>query len=299
MYEWNEAIQKMIDWLEDHLAETPALLTMAKQIGYSPYYCSSRFHAIVGVTLKTYVSGRRLCRAALDIRDTDERIIDIAIKYGFSSQQALTRAFFHAYGCTPAAYRKKPLPVPFRNKKEVLFPDYYLQKGEPTMNKTILTEAHVRTVFIPAHKYLCIRDSKAQAYFPFWDGKDCDTLCGIIESMNNVAHPILGCHTAGWFYEKGLKGYSYGLGLPLEYNGAIPEGFEIHTYPESYYLLFYHPPFDFLKDCTEVMKRVEELAWNFDPATKGFAWNEDTCQDYQIHLPEIIGYELLRPVKKP
>jgi len=166
------------------------------------------------------------------------------------------------------------------------------------MNKSILTEANVRTVYLPAHKYLCIRDSKVQAYFPFWEGKDCDAICGTIESMSNVAHPVLGCHTAGWFYENGVRGYSYGLGLPSDYSGAVPEGFEIHEYPESYYLMFYHPPFDFLQDCDAVAERVETLAWNFDPATKGFAWNESACQDYQIFVPETIGYELLRPVKK-
>lgn len=298
MYEWNEAVQRMIDWLEENLTENPTLLAMSQQIGYSPYYCSSQFHAIVGITLKTYVSGRRLCRAALEIRDTDVRIIDIAMKYGFSSQQALTRAFVHAYGCTPAAYRKKPLPVPFRSKKEVLFPEYYEQEGERRMNKTILTDASVRVVFIPAHKYLCIRDSKVQAYIPFWEGKDCDGICGTIDSMSHVAHPILGCHTAGWFYESGIKGYSYGLGVSPDYSGEVPKGFEVREYPESYYLSFQHPPFDFLKDCEKVMKQVETLAWSFDPSTRGFAWNEGVCQDYQLHMPETIGYEVLRPVVK-
>lgn len=297
MYEQSEAVQKMINWLEKNLAQTPLLLTMSRQIGYSPAYCSSQFHTTVGVTLKTYVAGRRLSRAALEIRDSDTRIIDIAMKYGFSSQQALTRAFVLAYGCTPAAYRKSPKPIPFRCKKEVLFPNYYLQKGEATMSNTMLTEANVRTVFIPAHKYLCIRDAKAQAYFPFWEGKDCDAICGTIDSMSHVAHPILGCHTAGWFYENGSKGYSYGLGLPLDYSGEVPSGFDVYEYPESYYLTFYHPPFDFLTDCKTVMSRVEELAWHFNPSKKGFAWNEGHCQDYQLHLPETIGYELLRPVK--
>ena len=298
MYEQHEAVQKMINWLEGNLSESPLLFTMSRQIGYSPCYCSSQFHAIVGTTLKTYVAGRRLSKAAQDIRDTNMRIIDIAMKYGFSSQQALTRAFVLAYRCTPAAYRKSPSPVPFRSKKAVLFPEYYPQKGDANMNKTILTEANVRTIFIPAHKYLCIRDSKVQAYYPFWEGKDCDTICGTIDSMSHVAHPILGCHTAGWFYENGNKGYSYGLGLPLDYSGEIPDGFEVYEYPDSYYLMFYHPPFDFLKDCAEVMRRVENLAWSFDPATKGFAWNENLLQDYQIVWPETIGYELLRPVTK-
>ena len=98
MYEWNEAIQAMINWIEDNLTEDPTLLCMSKQIGYSPYYCSTQFHKIVGMTIKSYVAGRRLCRATIEIRDTSNRILDIAIKYGYSSQEALTRAFMSAYG---------------------------------------------------------------------------------------------------------------------------------------------------------------------------------------------------------
>ncbi|MDE6747272.1 MAG: AraC family transcriptional regulator, partial [Oscillospiraceae bacterium] len=74
MYEWNEAIQKMIDWIEDNLCENPSLLQMSKQIGYSPYYCSVRFREITGMTIKSYMAGRRLTLAALALRDTDERI---------------------------------------------------------------------------------------------------------------------------------------------------------------------------------------------------------------------------------
>lgn len=296
MYRWNKAIQTMIDWIEEHLTEEPSLLEMSKQIGYSPYYCSSQFHAIAGMTLKRYIAGRRLCRAALEIRDTDARILDIAVKFGFSSQQTLTRAFVHAYGCTPGAYRKAPRPVPFYMKKEVLFPEYYNQKGEITMSKTMLTEANVRVEYIPAHKYMAIWDKEVQDYFSFWERHNCDEVCGMIESMDHVMHPIVTCHTAGWRWEDGSRGYSYGLGVALDYAGKIPEGFEVREQPDSYYLVFYHPPFDYLKNCEQVVNSVEELAWNFDPAKMGFKWNETACQDYQRMLPETIGYEVLRPV---
>lgn len=52
LFEWNETVQKMIDWIEAHLTENPSLLEMSNQIGYSPYYCSNRFHEIVGMTFK-------------------------------------------------------------------------------------------------------------------------------------------------------------------------------------------------------------------------------------------------------
>ena len=68
-------------------------------------------------------------------------------------------------------------------------------------------------------------------------------------------------------------------------------------FPDRYYLVFYHPPFDYLSDNAEVMKRVEELAWNFAPHTIGYEWNEDACQIYQRHYPEGLGYQILRPVR--
>lgn len=75
----------MINWIEAHLTENPSLLELSRQIGYSPYYCSSRFHEITGMTFKSYVAGRQLTLAALEIRDSQARILDIALKYGYST----------------------------------------------------------------------------------------------------------------------------------------------------------------------------------------------------------------------
>lgn len=297
MYEWTEAIQKMIDWIEENISKKPTLLEMSNQIGYSPFYCSRKFHEIVGMTLKSYVAGRRLCRATLDIRDTDERILDIAIKYGFSSQEALTRAFASEYGCTPAYYRKNPKPIVLPVKQIVFFPEHYINKGECIMSKTILTDPTVHIEFIPSHKYIGIWDIEADNYGIFWKRHDCDEVCGIIDSMSHVAHPIVTCHTAGWFYENGKKGYFYGFGVDLDYSGEVPEGFEIREFPGSYYFVFSHPPFDYLKDNGDVMERVEDLAWNFDPSSRGYEWNEGECQDYQRHRPEVGGYAVLRPIR--
>lgn len=93
MYEWNEMVQRMIDWVEEDLAASPTLLEMSEQLGYSPYYCTRQFHVLTGMTLRDYVWQRRIGRAALELRDTEARILDIAVKFGFSSQEAFTRAF--------------------------------------------------------------------------------------------------------------------------------------------------------------------------------------------------------------
>jgi len=132
-------------------------------------------------------------------------------------------------------------------------------------------------------------------------------VCGIIESMRHIALESTGCHLAGWFYENGKKGYFYGFGIPTDYSGVVPEGFEIRDVPASNYLVFFHPQFDFLAENNEVMRKVENLAWNYDPSKPdsdrlwipgGYEWNEGECPDYQRHFPEVWGYEVLRPVRK-
>ena len=64
----------MIDWIEENIENNPTLLQMSNEIGYSPYYCSYLFHKISGLTLKSYLAGRRLNYVALAIRDTNSRL---------------------------------------------------------------------------------------------------------------------------------------------------------------------------------------------------------------------------------
>ncbi|WP_033168504.1 AraC family transcriptional regulator [Clostridium sp. KNHs205] len=298
MYEWIYAIQKMIDWIDDNAINNPSLSEISGQIGYSPYYCSTQFHRIAGMTLKSYMAKRRLCKATLAIRDSCDGITDIALDYGFSSQTALTRAFKDAYGCTPAAYRKNPIPIPISMKKIVITPSYYIEKGDLTMDNLVLPSYRIE--YIPAHRYLGVYKRSTTKNGVIWPGHDCDLLTGIVSSISDTyTHPIVTGHTAGWIWSNRERYYFYGLGVNVDYNGDIPEGFELRgEFPGSYYIVFSHPPFNYLSANEEVMRRVEKLAWSFDPEAIGYEWNEEVCQDYQRHYPEGLGYQILRPVKK-
>lgn len=289
-----EVVQQMIEWLEMNMEGQPTLQNVSVAVGYSPWYCSCMFHDITGVTIKAYVAGRRLALATEAIRDTKERILDIAVRYGFSSQEALTRAFKKQYGCTPAAYRRENKPIPLTIHKHVLFPEYD-EKRIKTMEEKRLD---IRVEHIPAHKYLGIWEEKATNYGEFWEYHDCDEVCGFVTSMDKMAHPIVTAHTAGWKKTDEKMVYFYGTGVPLDYTGEIPKGFEVKELPASDYLVFSYPVFDFMTENTEVMPAVENLAFNFDPKEMGYEWNDEDCQIYQRHCPEKLGYQVVRPVKR-
>lgn len=192
MAQWHRNIQDIITIIDDCIRaqqdEALTLRALAQKLGYSEYYTSRKFRELAGMTLRDYLRLRRLAFALRDVRDTDASILDIAVKYGFSSNEAFTHAFKKAYGVSPSAYRTAPGPVVLRT---ILRPfDCYLMEGAGSLSET-QNEGAVKTYFvhIPAHKFLHIRNYESIGYWDFWQrqaqipGQDCETICGLLASI--------------------------------------------------------------------------------------------------------------------
>ena len=72
----------------------------------SPFCFQKGFAILCGFTLTEYVRNRRLTLAGNEIAVTDEKVIEIALKYGYDSPDSFTKAFTRFHGVTPAAVRK-------------------------------------------------------------------------------------------------------------------------------------------------------------------------------------------------
>lgn len=104
-------IEEILVYIEDHLDQEISLNDIAKKIHYSPYYCSTSFKTHVGIGMRHYILRRRLQGGLEDLEQGDDRILDIAMRYGYKSQEAFSRSFLAYYGCSPSAYRKHKGPV--------------------------------------------------------------------------------------------------------------------------------------------------------------------------------------------
>lgn len=98
-------IQKTIDFIEDNLLNDIHIEKISEGINFSVTHYYRIFHEIVGESIKEYIRKRRLSKAANELL-TNKRVIDIAFKYGFGSQEAFTRAFYNLYNITPGRFRK-------------------------------------------------------------------------------------------------------------------------------------------------------------------------------------------------
>ncbi|HDO8875196.1 TPA: helix-turn-helix transcriptional regulator, partial [Clostridioides difficile] len=118
MYEWQKQIQIIVDEIDNCIKnyndEAPTLRFLARKLGYSEFHTTRKFKEITGIQFRDYLRSRKLAFALKEVRDSKKSLLDIAFDYGFSSNEAFTRAFKGTFGITPSEYRKNPNPVILR-----------------------------------------------------------------------------------------------------------------------------------------------------------------------------------------
>ena len=100
-------IQDLIDWIDNHLDSRLDIDTVARRSGYSKWHLQRLFMQYKGESLGRYIRERKLLLAARDLRESDARVYDICLRYGFDSQQTFTRIFTRTFNQPPGAYRKE------------------------------------------------------------------------------------------------------------------------------------------------------------------------------------------------
>lgn len=112
MQNWHDNVLRLIAEIDRCIrareGETLTLAHLARLLDCSQSQVSHQFHALTGTSLRDFVQARRPALALPAVRDGEQRLLDIALGCGFSSQEAFTRAFRAAYGITPGEYRHSP-----------------------------------------------------------------------------------------------------------------------------------------------------------------------------------------------
>lgn len=291
MLEWRVCVQKMVDHIENHLTEDLTLNEISARVRYSPFYCSKAFRGQMGICMKDYIRLRRISAAALELRDTGRRILDIAVEYGYNSQEAFTRSFFDVFDVTPAAYRRLKKPIPLFLRRNLNHQHH--QRGDDfKMNEDITTNISVSFLRKPARKMLVWYKDGASDYHELCERESAETMWGLLASMNGTLGGII----AGWLNENNQTRYVWGVEVPPDYNGPVPEGLESVDAPECDYVKFLHPPYP-----EEMHNTVTEAVWNaseaWNPKENGWEWNDIGKPVYEDDREE-EGYMVLKPIRR-
>lgn len=104
--DWINSIQKIIDYIDEHLDEELNIDELAKSIYTSKYYFQKMFVLLCGCTVGEYIRNRRMTTAGIVVQNETTSIIDIAIKFRYETNESFTRAFTRFHEVTPSIARK-------------------------------------------------------------------------------------------------------------------------------------------------------------------------------------------------
>lgn len=103
--DWVSRMNGAIDYIERRMMEDIDYSEAARIACCSEYHFMRMFSFMTDVALSEYIRRRRLTLAAFELQNSDIKVIDLALKFGYDSPEAFARAFQQLHGTTPTAAR--------------------------------------------------------------------------------------------------------------------------------------------------------------------------------------------------
>ena len=99
--EWLTAIRKSIEYIEGHIHDNISAQDVAEHVYLSPLHFQRGFLVMTGYSVSEYIRNRKLYLAALELKRSDRKVIDVAYDYGYDTPDSFTKAFTRFHGTTP------------------------------------------------------------------------------------------------------------------------------------------------------------------------------------------------------
>ncbi len=218
--DWIKTINHAIAYMEEHLMEKITLEDIAENVNLSAFHFHRAFSMLTGMSAGEYLRKRRLSQAGAELVRGNDRVINIALKYGYETPESFTKAFTRFHGVSPMQARKGS-PVQFMSRYVVRISieggqimEYKIEKWEAMELLVHAKSFHVET----SEKEIPL----------FWD-----------EYFENEEYRKIPAYL-GVCEQKKTDGkeFRYGIGCKASDVGGIPEGFEILHIPEYDWVVF-------------------------------------------------------------
>ncbi len=264
MTEQSSAVQRMQNYISTHFTEDITLAKLSDEAMFSPWYAHRLFKEKTVVSPADYIRKLRLTEAAKRLKNEKCNIIDIALDLGFGNVDSFTRAFKREFALKPSEYKLKPVPI-------TLFIPYGVKFREDRKEK--ISKENIKNVFVqvirkPERKVIIKRGIKADEYWDYCQEVGCD-VWGTLTSMDSLCGEPVCLWLPDKYILPNTSKYVQGVEVDVNYEGVIPEGFDIITLPACEYLMFQGEPFA-EEDFEEAIMAVQASMNKYNPSIIGY-----------------------------
>ena len=228
--DWIRSFQRSIDYIEDNLLQPLDMTEIAAQMNISSFYYQKLFTIICGFTVNEYIRNRRLALAGSELVSTDEKTLDIALKYGYDTHEGFTRAFTRFHGVTPAA-AKKGSPIKSFAKLTVAIS----MKGGTEMDYQIIKKDKFK-VAEKRETHTVSENANNKTIPEFWERCHADGTVNRLLELSCDKSKILGiCYSNPHTPE---STFEYSVAAVIDDGREIPEEFTVSEIPSCTWAVF-------------------------------------------------------------
>jgi Uncharacterized protein conserved in bacteria len=227
---WLDGLNQVIEYIEKHLEDEIDYDKLARMFGYSVYHVQRVFAMVAGVPLSEYIRNRKLSKAAMELQGGECKVIDIALKYGYSSPNSFNRAFKVFHGVSPSDVKKEGVMMK-------AYPPLCFEltiKGAQTMEYRIVRKNAFRVVGVKLRT--TIENGECYKSTPlFWNSLiQAGGQNNILSLMNQEPYGLLGVSNYTDDFSTGAFDYF----IACSTDKPIPEGMAEFIVPESTWAIF-------------------------------------------------------------
>lgn len=228
---YTQGLQNAIDYIEEHLTDDLDIEEIAAQSGLSAFYFQRIFNILCDYSLGEYIRNRRLTLAGNELSGTDEKVIDIALKYGYDTPESFSRAFSRFHGITPSQAKKNSSPLKSFSRLSV---EIHLKGGNIMDYKIVKKDAFKVLEKISTHS---IDDEQNKNTIPdFWTQSHQDGTVQKLFDLTTDKTNIFGICYGNTPNNK--KTFEYSIAALCGDNTEIPDGFSIKEIPARTWAVF-------------------------------------------------------------
>ena len=278
-------LNRAMAYIEAHIDGDLTLAQVAGVTSYSTYHFGRLFYYVAGMPLSEYIRKRKLSLAAIRLKSGGERVIDLAVAYGYDSADSFSRAFFKQHGVTPSAARQPGVNL-------TIFPPLTFQitiKGAQAMNWRIEEKEAFEVVGLSR----CFQNGESGKISAWWDETAADN--SRVKMAQQVGHDdFIGvCEPIA----KDDDSFFYMIGLFVK-PGDNTGGYKVLSIPKQTWAIFRSDELDANCKGAEIPKLFQRAYSEWLP-TSGYekAWGPD-LELYAFTAGGAYYEEVWIPVKK-
>lgn len=225
--EWLDKLNKSISYIEDNLAGQIDYNHAAKIACCSVFHFQRMFSYIANIPLAEYIRRRRMTLAAFELQNSDIKIIDLALKYGYESPTSFSRAFQNIHGISPSGAKTDGVKLKAYPRMTFLVSI----KGDEEMNYKIVKKEAFRIVGAKEHMELNVEENFVRVP-QFWaetfQNGMFERICQV---SNKEPYGVLGVSTC-------MNGEDFDYYIACSTDKAIPENMYEYEVPSATWAIF-------------------------------------------------------------